>query len=80
MTDLMHIFAKLVDDSGHILIPGINHTVDTMTLEEEATYNLIEFDPKVFQEDIGAYKLPHEDKARLLQHRWRYPSLSFHGR
>jgi len=82
MIDLSHLFSKLVDQKGHILIPGVNELVKPMTAEEDAIYDPINFDPKVYAEDIGCDKLLHDGdnvKKDTLQHRWRYPSLSIHG-
>lgn len=80
MTDLVYIFSKLVDREGKILIPFVNDDVLEMTPEEEATYKDIDFSVDTFKESIGVNKVPHEEKAALLQHRWRYPTLSFHGK
>ena len=83
MIDLVHLFSKIVDQQGRILIPGLNELVDKLTPEEDSLYNPIDFDPEEYLKDIGAEKLLHhgEDcKKKTLQHRWRYPSLSIHGK
>jgi len=82
MIDLIHLFSKIVDQRGRILIPGVNELVDKLTPEEDALYDPIDFDPEEYRKDIGAERLLHhgEDvKKKSLQHRWRYPSLSIHG-
>jgi len=82
MIDLSHLFSKLVDQKGNILIPGVNELVAPLTREEDQLYNDIDFDPVDFAKDVGTEKLLHAGpnvKKLSLQHRWRYPSLSIHG-
>ncbi|XP_066913242.1 cytosolic non-specific dipeptidase-like [Clytia hemisphaerica] len=79
LMDLIKIFSKLTDDTGHITIPGVNDDVILMTDEELATYGPIEFDPEEFRKEIGTNELAHPDKVGTLTHRWRYPALSVHG-
>lgn len=82
MIDLCHLFSKLVDQKGNILIPGVNELVAPLTEEEDKLYDNIDFDPKDYAKDIGTDRLLHDGpnvKKLSLQHRWRYPSLSVHG-
>jgi len=79
MTDLIHIMSSLVDVNGKILIPGVCDAVLPLSDEEKKIYEDIDFDPKMFQEDIGANKLIKSTKEGLLMNRWRFPSLSLHG-
>lgn len=82
MIDLVHLFSKLVDQKGKILIPGVNELVMPMTDTEDKTYESIDFDPEDYAKDIGTERLLHHGenvKKLTLQHRWRYPSLSIHG-
>lgn len=51
-----------------------------MTDEELATYTDIDFDTEEYREQIGTNELLYPDKVGTLTHRWRYPSLSIHGR
>jgi len=54
-----------------------------MTQEEYKTYKTIDFDPEEYRKQIGTNQLLYhglESKERTLTHRWRYPSLSIHGR
>ena len=83
MIDLVHLLSKVVDQKGRILIPGVNELVDKLTPEEDSLYNPIDFDPEEYRQDIGCDKLLHDGenvKKDTLQHRWRYPSLSIHGK
>ena len=82
MIDLCHLFSKLVDNKGKILIPGINELVKPITKEEAKLYDEIDFNPTEYAQYIGTDKLLHQGdntKQMTLQHRWRYPSLSIHG-
>ncbi|XP_062512918.1 cytosolic non-specific dipeptidase-like [Corticium candelabrum] len=79
MIDLVHLLDTMVDSHGNIKIPGVNDAVTELTEEEAKSYETIEFDVEEYRKDIGAKKLSKEGKAKVLQHRWRYPSLSVHG-
>lgn len=82
MIDLVHLFSKLVDQKGRILIPGVNELVRPLTDEEDKLYDNIDFDTDEYATDVGCDKLLHDGphvKKHTLQHRWRYPSLSVHG-
>lgn len=79
MTDLIHLMGQLVDRSGRILIPGIYDDVAPLLENENEIYEKITFDTVAYQKDLGAPKLLHDTKEKLLQHRWRFPSLSLHG-
>ncbi|CAN6629588.1 cys-Gly metallodipeptidase Dug1p [Trichomonascus vanleenenianus] len=79
MIDLSHVFSKLVDPKGKILIPGISDMVAPLTAEEDARYDNIKFDVEGFEKNIGSKTVIHEEVKPALQARWRYPSLSIHG-
>ncbi|XP_072172211.1 cytosolic non-specific dipeptidase-like [Diadema setosum] len=79
MVDLVALLNSLVDNKGKILVPGVYDSVDALTEEEEALYGPIDFSLDEYKGQIGANRLLHDTKAKILQHRWRYPSLSIHG-
>ena len=80
MTDLVALMSQLVDSNGRILIPGMYDDVAPMFPNENEMYEKITFDIESFQRDLGVPgKLLHSSKAKLLQHRWRFPTLSLHG-
>ncbi|CAG0892091.1 unnamed protein product [Darwinula stevensoni] len=80
MNDLIYMMHGLVDLDGKIQIPGIYDSVAPVTSTEDALYEAIHFPVDSFRGDVGTKKLQHkEDKAELLKHRWRFPSLSLHG-
>ena len=59
--------------------PGIYDSVKPLTTEEEKLYETIEFCCDEFLGDSGCFDLIHNDKAKTLMSRWRFPSLSIHG-
>ncbi|CAB4063872.1 CNDP2 [Lepeophtheirus salmonis] len=80
MADLIAMMNTLVSKEGEILVEGLMDTVAPLTVEEKASYENIDFDPKDFRKDVGTKKLiTGEDKMKTLMARWRYPSLSLHG-
>ncbi|ONH70206.1 Cys-Gly metallodipeptidase DUG1 [Cyberlindnera fabianii] len=79
MTDLVKILATLVDTDGKILIKGIDEQVKKLTEEEDKLYDDIEFDVEVLNQATGSDTALYKTKKDILQHRWRYPSLSIHG-
>lgn len=79
MIDLSHLFSKLVDTHGNILIPGVLDSVLPVTAEERKLYEPIDFDLEKFKVDAGVDHLIHNTKEDTLMSRWRFPSLSIHG-
>jgi Cys-Gly metallodipeptidase DUG1 len=79
MTDLIKVLATLVDTNGKILIKGIDEQVRPLSEEEDKLYDDIEFDVAVLNQATGSDTALYKDKKSILQHRWRYPSLSIHG-
>lgn len=69
-----------MDVNGRILVPNLYKEVAAEHPQEHEIYQNIAFDVPSYKEDLGATRLLHnEDKKMLLQHRWRFPSLSIHG-
>ncbi|XP_038054212.1 cytosolic non-specific dipeptidase-like [Patiria miniata] len=79
MTDLIALLDSLVDVTGHIKVPGVYDKVAELTEEEASLYGPIDFDLEEYRQEIGTERLLHDSKDKILQHRWRYPSLSIHG-
>ncbi|XP_040288430.1 beta-Ala-His dipeptidase-like isoform X1 [Bufo bufo] len=79
MRDLVYLLASLVDTSGHILIPGIYDDVAPLTEEESKLYESIEFDMEEHKNNTEVNTFLYNTKEEILQHMWRYPSLSIHG-
>ncbi|PAA84689.1 hypothetical protein BOX15_Mlig019582g7, partial [Macrostomum lignano] len=79
MNDLVWFLGRLADKDGKILIDSIDENVAPLTPEEEALYDRMDFSVDEFKADNGLHGLLHASKAKTLQHRWRFPSLSVHG-
>ncbi|XP_038054878.1 cytosolic non-specific dipeptidase-like [Patiria miniata] len=79
MTDLIALLDSLVDVTGHIKVPGVYDKVAELTEEEASLYGPIDFDMEEYRQEIGTERLLHDTKEKILQHRWRYSSLSIHG-
>lgn len=79
MTDLMSLMARLVDNQGHVLIPGFYDDVRPLSWEEESLYEDIVFDPDALAESLGVKRLGTDKTKELLLRRWREPTLSLHG-
>ncbi|QRW13107.1 Gly-Xaa carboxypeptidase [Ceratobasidium sp. AG-Ba] len=79
MTDLFHLFSKLVTPQGKILIPGIDELVDKLTPEERSRYERMDYSIQDINESVGAAIALSDDKAEVLMGKMRYPSLSIHG-
>ncbi|KAM9307710.1 beta-Ala-His dipeptidase-like [Gastrophryne carolinensis] len=79
MRDLVHLLAKLQDSTGHILIPGIYDDVAPLTEEEKRLYENIEFDMEDLKNSTEVSTFMYSTEEEILQHMWRYPTLSIHG-
>ncbi|CAG8633289.1 1506_t:CDS:10 [Ambispora leptoticha] len=79
MTDLAHLFSKLVKADGHILIPGIYDDVAKLDETESNTYKTIQFKQQELHDAIDSDNSIHDNEIDTLMHRWRYPTLSLHG-
>ncbi|XP_075069328.1 beta-Ala-His dipeptidase-like isoform X2 [Mixophyes fleayi] len=79
MRDLVYLLASLVDTSGRILIPGIYDDVAPVTEEEHKLYENIDFDMEEHKNNTEVNTFLYNNKEEILQHLWRYPSLSIHG-
>ncbi|KAI9322111.1 hypothetical protein BX666DRAFT_1891750 [Dichotomocladium elegans] len=79
MTDLVQLMGKLVAPDGKILVPGIYDQVRPLTDSEEATYDTLAFTLQELHDAVGSIINIHDKERDVLQHRWRFPSLSLHG-
>ncbi|XP_033252384.1 cytosolic non-specific dipeptidase-like [Drosophila miranda] len=81
--DLCYLLSVLVDKDTNILIPYWNILVilnNKRLIRVLNTKPNIDFEVAEYKKDVGVEQLPHNgDKSRLLQARWRFPSLSIHG-
>ncbi|KAG2185787.1 hypothetical protein INT43_002224 [Umbelopsis isabellina] len=79
MTDLFKVMSTLVAPDGKILVPGIYDKVAPLTDEENKTYDNLAFEMNELHSAVGSQVNIHKTEREVLQHRWRYPSLSLHG-
>lgn len=79
MTDLSHLFTKLIDLDGKVLIDGFYENVKKMTDAEAKLYENIEFDMEAHKKFLGMKRMISDDPKEVLMNGWRNPSLSIHG-
>lgn len=79
MTDLFHLFSKLVSPTGEILVPGVNELTAPLSDEELARYENMDFQVSDLESAVGGKITLSEKKADVLMGRMRNPSLSIHG-
>ena len=77
---LAQIIAKLKDESGRILIPGIYDAVEPASTEELAAWKSLPFDEEHYrQTEVGSRELTGEAGYSVLERTWARPSLDVHG-
>ncbi|MHA2503375.1 MAG: M20/M25/M40 family metallo-hydrolase [Candidatus Kariarchaeaceae archaeon] len=79
MTDLSHIFSKLITLEGKVLVDGFYDDVLPLEAKEQALYDDIEFDLQGYKDYLGRDSLLHDDATTTLMNMWRNPALSIHG-
>lgn len=77
---LSQIIAKLKDDNGRILIPGIYDDIQKPTDAELAAWKSLPFDEDHYREtEVGSSELTGEPGYFVLERTWARPSLDVHG-
>jgi acetylornithine deacetylase/succinyl-diaminopimelate desuccinylase-like protein len=77
---LAQIIAKLKDESGHILIPGLYDPVIPPSGEELAAWQSLPFDEEHYrQTEVGSKALVGEEGYSVLERTWARPTLDVHG-
>ena len=77
---LCQIVAKLKDESGRILIPGIYDNIIPPSSEELAAWRSLPFDEDEYREkEVGSKTLPGEPGYSVLERTWARPTLDVHG-
>ncbi|KAK7059792.1 CNDP dipeptidase [Favolaschia claudopus] len=79
MTDLISLMSRLVDQSGNILIPGVDDMIGPAGAEELALYEKLDYSIDDVESAAGGKIALSDDKATVLMGRMRLPSLSLHG-
>ena len=77
---LAQILAKLKDEEGKILIPGVYDKVGTPTDAELRAWKSLPFDEETYREtQVGSPALPGEPGYSVLERLWARPTLEVHG-
>lgn len=77
---LAQIIAKLKDDEGRILIPGIYDGIQQPTEAELAAWKSLPFDEEHYrQTEVGSTTLTGEPGYSVLERTWARPTLDVHG-
>ena len=77
---LAQIIAKLKDESGRILIPGIYDKIIPPSADELAAWKSLPFDEEHYREaEVGSRVLVGEAGYSVLERSWARPTLDVHG-
>jgi acetylornithine deacetylase/succinyl-diaminopimelate desuccinylase-like protein len=77
---LAQIIAKLKDESGRILIPGLYEKVVPPSAEELAAWASLPFDEEEYRKlEVGSSELVGEPGYSVLERTWARPTLDVHG-
>jgi acetylornithine deacetylase/succinyl-diaminopimelate desuccinylase-like protein len=77
---LAQIIARLKDDSGNILIPGIYDNIVPPSAQELAAWKSLPFDEEHYrQTEVGSRELVGESGYSVLERTWSRPTLDVHG-
>ena len=77
---LAQIIAKLKDESGQILVPGIYDNIVPPSAEELAAWKSLPFDEEHYrQTEVGSRELVGEAGYSVLERTWARPTLDVHG-
>lgn len=77
---LAHVLAKLKDENGRILIPGIYDDIQPPTDAELAAWRALPFNEADYLDrEIGAPALVGEPGFSVLERLWARPTLEVHG-
>lgn len=77
---LAQIIAKLKDDDGHILIPGLYDGIQAPTAAELAAWKSLPFnEAEYLAHEVGSTALTGEPGFSVLERLWARPTLDVHG-
>ena len=77
---LAQIIARLKDEDGRILIPGIYDNVQAPTADELKAWSALPFDEEEYREaEVGSKQLTGEPGFSVLERTWARPTLDVHG-
>ena len=77
---LAQIIARLKDEQGRILIPGLLDEVEAPSEAELAAWRSLPFDEEHYREtEVGSKELTGEPGYSVLERTWSRPTLDVHG-
>ena len=77
---LAQIIARLKDEDGRILIPGIYDGMEAPSADELAAWKRLPFDEaRYLADEIGAPSLTGEPGYSVMERAWARPTLEIHG-
>ena len=77
---LSQIIARLRDETGRILVPGIYDKVQAPSDAELAAWRALPFDEDAYREsEVGSTELVGEPGFSVLERTWSRPTLDVHG-
>lgn len=77
---LAQVIAKLKDEDGHILIPGLLDGIEPPTDAELAAWRSLPFDEEQYREtEVGSSELTGEPGYTVMERTWSRPTLDVHG-
>lgn len=77
---LAQVIAKLKDEDGRILIPGLLDGIEPPTEAELAAWRSLPFDEEHYREtEVGSSVLTGEPGYSVLERTWARPTLDVHG-
>ncbi len=77
---LAQIIAKLKNESGELLVPGIYDKIIPPSAEEFAAWKSLPFDEEHYREtEVGSKALAGEPGYSVLERTWARPTLDVHG-
>ena len=76
---LARLITKLVDDNGHVLIPGFYDDVRELTQEERADFNRMPYDEAKYKRGLNVEELAGEAGYTTIERTGVRPSLDVNG-
>jgi succinyl-diaminopimelate desuccinylase len=76
---LCQMLSALVDDEGHVQIPGFYDDVAALDDKERSRIAALPFDERVFMEQVGVEGLSGEAGYTTLERRWVRPTYDING-
>eukprot|EP00178_Gracilaria_changii_P007377 TRINITY_DN234_c0_g1_i17.p1 TRINITY_DN234_c0_g1~~TRINITY_DN234_c0_g1_i17.p1 ORF type:complete len:1342 (+),score=132.22 TRINITY_DN234_c0_g1_i17:2494-6519(+) len=76
MSDLISILSGMVDKDGSVRVPGFDADVRPLSKSEKAALQGVEFNVTEYQKRTGVHRFTSDNDMKLLESRWRKPSIS----